>query len=194
MEETQEQTSVWMPLKTFYQKELLVAELLREEGIEYYLPMVYELQDTKDKDHQCKPVLVPAIHNLLFIRRNTYNKSWCKKFTRTFPFPVYFLKRERECDEYCLIPDDEMQNFIRATDPSIQGTRFIDSEKLKNKKGFPVRIVKKGPLFGVTGKFIRYGGRHYIAIEINDSTVLLKVSYTWCEEISENGAHATAEK
>lgn len=190
MEEKQEQPLVWMPIKTFYCKELRVAELLRKEGIEYYLPMVYELQETKDKEHKCEHVLVPAIHNLLFIR-HTYNKSWCRKFARNFPLPIYFMKRERDCDEFCIVPDDEMQNFIRATDPNIQGTRFIDSEKLKNKKGFPVRIAKKGPLYGITGKFIRYGGRHYIAIEMNNSTALLKVSYTWCEEISGNGAHAS---
>ena len=35
MEEKQEQPLVWMPIKTFYCKELRVAELLREEGIEY---------------------------------------------------------------------------------------------------------------------------------------------------------------
>lgn len=39
-----------------------------------------------------------------------------------------------------------MNNFMRATDPRIQGTRFIDPQKLKDKEGMPVRIIKKGPL------------------------------------------------
>ena len=193
METKQEQVSVWMPLKTFYSKELQVAELLREEGIECYLPMIYELQETNEKDHKCNHILVPAIHNLLFIK-HVYNKSWCKRLVRDFPIPIYFLKRERVCDEYCIISDEEMQNFIRATDPSIQGTRFIDSKKLKDKKGVPVRIIKKGPLFGICGKFIRYGGRHYIAIEMNNSTALLKVNYTWCEEIKETSDENTRSK
>lgn len=191
MEKKQTHSSVWIPLGTCFNKELQVAEFLRQEGIEYYLPMTYELQDTGDKEHRCDHVLVPAIHNLLFIRHE-YNKHWCRKFAHSSFMPIYFFKRERESDEYCTVSDEEMHNFIRATDPSIQGTRFIDSEKLKNKKGFPVRIVKKGPLFGITGKFIRYGGRHYIAIEISNSTVLLKVSYTWCEEITECDTHTTA--
>lgn len=184
MEKKQKHSLVWIPLGTRFNKELQVADFLRQEGIEYYLPMTYELQETDDKEHRCDHVLVPAIHNLLFIRHE-YNKHWCRKFVHSSFIPIYFFKRERESDEYCTISDKEMQNFIRATDPSIQGTRFIDSEKLKNKKGMPVRIVKKGPLFGITGKFIRYGGRHYIAIEMNNSTALLKVSYTWCEEIHE---------
>lgn len=76
-------------------------------------------------------------------------------------------------------------NFMRATDPRIQGTRFIDPQKLKDKEGMPVRIIKKGPLFGITGKLMRYGSRHYVAIEMPQSTALLKVSYTWCEFVSE---------
>lgn len=78
-----------------------------------------------------------------------------------------------------------MQNFMHATSPDIQGTRFIDSEKLRGKHSVPVRVVRRGPLYGVTGKFLRYGGRHYIAIEIPQSTALLKVSYTWCETIED---------
>ena len=42
------------------------------------------------------------------------------------PYPIYFLKRERAGDDYCIVSEREMQNFMRATDPSIQGTRFID--------------------------------------------------------------------
>ena len=56
---------------------------------------------------------------------------------------------------------------------------------LQDKEGMPVRIIKKGPLFGITGKLMRYGSRHYVAIEMPQSTALLKVSYTWCEFVSE---------
>lgn len=83
--------------------------------------------------------------------------------------------------DFCTVSEQDMQNFMRATDPEIQGTRFIDSEKLRGKRSVPVRVVRRGPLYGVTGKFLRYGGRHYIAIEMPHSTALLKVSFTWCE-------------
>lgn len=46
-----------------------------------------------------------------------------------------------------------------------------------------MRVVRKGPLFGMEGRFVRYGGRHYIAIQVSGSAALLKVSYTWCELI-----------
>ena len=89
--------------------------------------------------------------------------------------------KERNGTDFCTVSEQDMQNFMRATDPEIQGTRFIDSEKLRGKRSVPVRVVRRGPLYGVTGKFLRYGGRHYIAIEMPHSTALLKVSFTWCE-------------
>lgn len=173
---------VWLPLKTKYNKELLIAQFLREQQIEHYIPMMYELRDAQGDTTRSEHVLVPAIHNLLFVH-HTYDKNWCKDLMKRAPHPIYFLKKERTVDDYCIVPTKEMQNFIRATDPSIQGTRFIDPHKLKDKKVSEVRIIKKGPLFGLTGKFLRYGGRHYIAIEVNGSAALLKVSYTWCEEL-----------
>ena len=75
--------------------------------------------------------------------------------------------------------------FHAGHQPEIQGTRFIDPEKLKNKKNVRVRVVRKGLLFGMEGQFVRYGGRHYIAIQVSGSAALLRVSYTWCELIEE---------
>jgi len=170
---------VWLPLQTVYNKELLVGDYLKEQGIEYYIPMTYELRDMEDSDECCR-VLVPAIHNLLFVR-HSYDNDWCRKFAVQAPLPLYFMKKERNGTDFCTVSEQDMQNFMRATDPEIQGTRFIDSEKLRGKRSVPVRVVRRGPLYGVTGKFLRYGGRHYIAIEMPHSTALLKVSFTWCE-------------
>lgn len=177
------EAQVWLPIQTYYNKELLIAQYLQEQQIAYYIPMMYKLQDSEIDFARCEPVMVPAIHNLLFVRHE-YDKEWCKSLMKSLPHPIYFLKRERKGDDYCIVPEKEMQNFIRATDPSIQGTRFIDPQKLKDKKVTAVRIIKPGPLYGITGKFLRYGGRHYIAIEVSGSTALLKVSYTWCEELA----------
>ena len=180
MEENEER--VWLPLQTRYNKELLIAQLHRDQQREFYIPMMYELRDARSDTSRSEHVLVPAVHNLLFVH-HTYAKNWCNVLMKRAPHPIYFLKKERTVDDYCIVPTKEMQNFIRATDPSIQGTRFIDPHKLKDKRVSEVRIIKKGPLFGLTGKFLRYGGRHYIAIEVNGSAALLKVSYTWCEEL-----------
>lgn len=39
-----EKEQVWLPLQTVYNKELTVAAYLKEQGIEHYIPMTYELR------------------------------------------------------------------------------------------------------------------------------------------------------
>lgn len=82
---------VWLPLQTVYNKELLVGDYLKEQGIEYYIPMTYELRDMENSDECCR-VLVPAIHNLLFVR-HSYDNDWCRKFAVQAPLPLYFMKK-----------------------------------------------------------------------------------------------------
>lgn len=173
---------VWIPVRTVYHKELEIADFLREEGLEVFIPMKYELREKGTADGECERILVPAIHNLLFVRRE-YCYDWCIELMRRMPVPVFFFKKLRTGKDFCVIGEKEMKNFMDATNPDITGTRFIDPEVLKNKKYVPVRVIKEGPLFGLEGKFMRYGGKHYIAVELANSTALLKVSYTWCEVI-----------
>lgn len=63
-----EKEQIWLPLQTVYNKELTVAAYLKEQGIEHYIPMTYELRDT-GREGECTHILVPAIHNLIFIHR-----------------------------------------------------------------------------------------------------------------------------
>lgn len=174
----------WIPIRTIYNKELQLASFLEEQHIEYFIPKIYELKETDEEDGKCERVLVPAIHNLVFIH-HPYSRLWCLDFLQRSPVTVSFFKKERNGLEYVSISDKEMQNFIRATDPDLQGTKFIDPKIAGAKKGDWVRVIKPGPLFGITGKFIRYGSKHYIAVQTSQSAALLKVSYTWCEKITE---------
>ena len=134
---------------------------------------------------ECRRRLVPAIHNLVFIH-HPYDRQWCIDFQRRSPVPFHYLKADREGSTFSVVPHYEMKAFMRACDPTIEGTRFIDPELLREKKRVRVRVFKPGPLFGLEGDFIRFGGRHYIAIRVSGSAALLKVSYTWCKEVSSN--------
>lgn len=119
MKQTIEENPIWIPLQTTYCKELQVAEFLRDSEIPYYIPQTYELQDAKDGSGRCERILVPAIHNLLFIWCNHYDREWCRRLQQSIPFPTYFMRRGRESADYCIISNREMSNFIRATNPEI---------------------------------------------------------------------------
>lgn len=130
MKGEKEERRLWLPIQTIYNKELQVAEFLREQEIEYYIPMMYEARDLPSGE--CEHVLVPAIHNLLFIHRE-YDKDWCYKLLQTSPYPLYFLKRERNGREYCTISEKEMDNFMRHR-PTYSGHTFYRPTKTKRQR------------------------------------------------------------
>ena len=61
MKNGEKEEFVWLPLQTNYNKELLIAQFLRERQIEFYIPMMYELQNSGTDTSHCEHVLVPAI-------------------------------------------------------------------------------------------------------------------------------------
>lgn len=106
MKGEKEERRLWLPLQTIYNKELQVAEFLREQEIEYYIPMMYEARDLPSGE--CEHVLVPAIHNLLFIHRE-YDKDWCYKLLQTSPYPLYFLKKNETAENTVPSPKRDEQ-------------------------------------------------------------------------------------
>ena len=83
---------VWIPVRTVYHKELEIADFLKEEGLEVFIPMKYELREKGTADGECERILVPAIHNLLFVRRE-YCYDWCIELMRRMPVPVFLSIR-----------------------------------------------------------------------------------------------------
>ena len=57
----------WFPMRITYHREMKIKALLDEFGIENFLPMHWEVIETKTGGR--KRMLLPAIHNLIFVRR-----------------------------------------------------------------------------------------------------------------------------
>ena len=55
----------WFPMRVTYHRELRIKALLDSIGVENFLPMHYELVETKKEGK--KRMLLPAIHNLIFV-------------------------------------------------------------------------------------------------------------------------------
>ena len=67
MERQNENNIFWYAVRTFYCKEESVARYLEKHKIEYFIPSIYKIIVTPDGKKQKK--LVPAIHNLLFVKK-----------------------------------------------------------------------------------------------------------------------------
>lgn len=178
-----EEPSLWIPAQTTHCREMQVAAYYRSRQIECYVPMACRRTlDPSAPDGVCRKILVPAVHNLVFLR-HPYSWEWCLRQMQDAPFPLYFIRRTRTDREFCTVPHRLMQQFMLASHPDIEGTRYVDSRLLQEKRPVWVEVIRKGPLCGLQGQFIRFGGRHYIAIMMPHTSALLRVSHAWCRVI-----------
>ena len=54
----------WYPMRVTYHRELRIKEQLDALGIDSFVPMHHDLADSFDSPRK---ILVPAIHNLIFV-------------------------------------------------------------------------------------------------------------------------------
>lgn len=143
----------WYVLRAVFHGEEAVRDMLRREGFHCYVPMTYRVQ----LEHQRKVSrLVPAISELVFVYGSLTDisdfKLHCKK-------TLYWLKRPSASGlEYIIIPDKEMDDFIRITLQHEREVTYFKPEELKLSKGDHIRILG-GPLNGVEGVLLKIKGK-----------------------------------
>ena len=146
MSETEEKKNsrrvVWYALQTFYQKEQQVADYLKEQGMSPFIPMLYREQVLPDgKKHR---ELAPAVHNLLFLRKESSEKA-LRQLLAGCLYPVRILCYP-QTDRYYEIPDVQMTEFRAICDPGYTGTIYSTREFAEARPGQPVPYGQAGPL------------------------------------------------
>lgn len=167
---------MWIPIRTLYLSELKVENELRNMGEETFVPMRYDAPELTPREELVNYPLVPAIHNLLFVHKE-YQKIWCDDLRNKIDYPVNFIKTTTSDKDYATIKDEEMDVFMRVCNPKNFGTQYKTMDELKAKAGMMVR-VKRGEFEGITGKFVRFQKRHYIAIETAGICALMTIKYS----------------
>ena len=172
---------MWIPIKTLYLSELKIQRELDQMGEETFVPMRYEAPEMTPREELVNYPLVPAIHNLLFVHKE-YDKIWCDGLRDKIDYPLNFIKTVSTDKDYATIKDEEMDIFMRVCSPTNFGTKYKTKDELVAKAGMMVR-VKRGEFEGITGKFVRFHKRHYIAIETAGICALLTIRYSDVEPI-----------
>lgn len=172
--------SPWYALRTFNCQELKVGSFLEEKGKEYFIPMTYVERHTRDG--KSKRVLVPVVHNMVFVRKDESQKAMLRLLEEC-TVPLNILRREgtAECYE---IPDSQMTEFRALCDPGFDGTVFMTGEEAEAKPGKPVRVVH-GPFAGMTGKLHRIKNNFYFIKTLVGVGVMLRISRWYCRPIAE---------
>ena len=140
----------WYALRVTYSRELVLKEYLDGEGIENFIPMRYEYLM---KNGRRVRKLVPAIHNLVFVRSSRRRIDGIRQVqNRTVP-PIRYIM-DREHHRPVVIPDSQMHSFIAVSGNHDQAVLYLEPSELHLPKGARVRIT--GGIFeGVEGELIR---------------------------------------
>lgn len=151
----------WFAMSAPYSGELKAAEALRAMGIESYVPMRYEIIQ---KGAVKKKLLVPAIHNLIFVHAPRTDVQAAKGKIRRLQ---YHTIPSGGRNVPIVVPDKQMEDFMRVCGSTGAGAAIFAPGEVQIPEGARVRIIG-GELSGVEGRFVRLSGkrRRTLVVEI----------------------------
>lgn len=153
-------------MRVTYHREIKIKEQLDLLGIENFVPMHFELVETKQGR---KRMLVPAVHNLIFVH-STQEAITHLKMTKKECEPLrYMMKRvggsRSSQREIMIVPDREMENFMRVATVQDNSVMFLDYKDFIGKEGRRVRI-SEGTFAGVEGVIKRIKKNKHVVVQI----------------------------
>lgn len=153
-------------MRVTYHREMKIKALLDELGVENFLPMHYELVETKKGGK--KRVLSPAIHNLVFVRSTQEYLTHLKMCREEFAPMRYMMKKSVLGDsksKILQVPDKQMENFMRVA--SVQDDRviFLDNNEFIHKVGQRVKVID-GYFAGVEGVIKRINKNKRVVVQL----------------------------
>lgn len=156
---------LWYPMRVTYNRELKVKKILDDLKIENFLPMQYILAEDKGMPTQ---KLVPAIHNLIFIRSNKVILTDLKRKNKNLE-PLRFITKpvgnNRKENEIIWVPNAMMDNFLRVATIQDESVMFLENNDFINKIGKKVRITA-GFFKDVEGEIKRIKKNKYVVVQI----------------------------
>lgn len=143
---------VWFAMSTPYHREMKAKLLLDKYNIENFIPMHYEVVETKRGKER---LFVPLIHNLLFVKTS---RKVIQQIKTGLPYLQYRVRSEAGRNVPIIVPPKQMEQFIAVCQTQNEELIFLQPEEINLSKGTRVRIV--GGMFdGIEGVFVKLKGK-----------------------------------
>lgn len=155
-----------------------MGQFLAEKGLSSFIPMCYIKRLYKDGKYRRE--LVPAVHNLLFLKK-TVGEHEIREIMKQCPVPVSVVCH-KGTGSYCEIRDSEMVELRAICDPAYEGTLYVEASVAEARIGQKVRVVH-GTFKGLEGKLVRYKNRSYVVITLLTLGVMVHIPKWYCEKI-----------
>jgi len=158
----------WYPMRVTYSRELQAKAFLESLGVECFIPMHYEQIEGRHPRHK---ELRPALHNLIFVHAS---QAWITemKMTRREMAPLRYMMRPVHDDrgqtvrhEIIVVPDLQMDNFMRVASVADDRVFFIENLDFAGKPGQLVKVIA-GDFAGVEGVIKRVKKNKRVVVQI----------------------------
>ena len=163
-----------------YKNEKRAEEILSgDHGLPFFIPKRYILQTVHGKQIRR---LVPTIPGMIFVRASRVEIN---EFKSRCPFIQYVVWKKRTGSEYLVVPEKEMDSFIKVTTQEEAPITYYPLEEINFKKGTPVRITG-GTFDGVEGTFVKVKGKRNRRLVVNLPHILaasVEVEPQWVEAL-----------
>lgn len=157
----------WFPMRVTYHRELKIKALLDSIGVESFLPMHFEMVEMRTGGK--KRMLLPAIHNLIFVKSTQKFLTELKMTRQEFAPMRYMMKRSltdsKGKSEIICVPDQQMENFMRVASVQDDRVMFLDSSDYINKIGQRVKVID-GYFSGVEGVVKRINKNKRVVVQL----------------------------
>lgn len=142
----------WFVMRAYKCEKLAEDKLSGKDGLEYFIAKHYVIRvyhGVKSKR------LVPVIPSLVFVHAR---HDQIVDFKKRYNFLQFAMWEKNIGQEYIIVPDDQMNSFIKVASRYEKNVTYYKPEEIDLKKGTRVRI-HGGELDGVEGTFVRVQGK-----------------------------------
>jgi len=180
----------WYPMRITYgrpERMKRFQEMLNHEHIENFMPMRVVFDKTENWD--VRKTYVPAVNGLIFVHSSQEQLTNLKMTRKEFEPMRYCTNHfaENESDRILVIPDGQMENFMRTYKRLDSRIALLEYTDFIAKPGKRVRITQ-GDFENTVGTVKRIKKSQCVVVEIEGFTALAItfVPPAWLEEISES--------
>ena len=125
--------------------------------------------------------LVPAVSNLIFVKGTEVE---IQKIKDGIDYLQFICLKEGGRRKRIIVPDKQMEDFIRLTSESPEDTWIFTPEENNLAKGDKVRI-HGGPFDGVEGTFVKVSGKRRKMVVVTIPTILSAATLSFVPEMLE---------
>ncbi len=141
----------WFVMRAYKSEGKAEERLSEENGLRHFIPKTYAVRVYHGVRSRR---LVPVIPSLVFVRAS---RKQIIKFKKDNNFIQYVMQKTGDETKYMVVPDDQMDNFIKIASHPEEKLVYFKPEEINLRKGTRVRILG-GAFDGVEGLFVRTEG------------------------------------